>query len=445
MPPKGKYTKGKAVKEESVVSEKSELRGKERESFLAGLDKRGMIGNIKKKIDFISTGSWSINRIIGDGTLQNMPGGIPRGYITEIYGDESTGKTTLALHIAKQALIRKETVVYADFELSLRTQFTYIENLGINTSDRNFVHLTPPNLEDGAKAIGECLIKLRPSIIVVDSIAAMMPKDFVNKNPDEVSAIGLHARLVGSFVNWISKHLTKYNCGLILINQMRANIKKSQYDPGPTTVTTGGNALKFFCCLRIRLKKTSNQDKIRETNLITGLREDKLVSQEVKVVVEKNKLDIPFKSAPIYITFGRGIDNISSLMVLAINKKVIKEKGDNFVWDDPDGGKHSFKVSGKPALKKYLEEHPATMDALQPYLTPAKDDAEIDNLIKELEEKGIPNLNEEEIDQLRDLRKSKGLPIDDLEGDSQQMSDLADLNSFAEGLDKKDKKEVSED
>jgi recombination protein RecA len=248
-------------------------------------------------------------------------------------------------------------------------------------------------------------------------------------------------------VNWISKHLTKYNCGLVLINQMRSVIKKSQYDPGPTTTTTGGMAVRFFTTLRIRLRSTSNKEKVRETNAITGLREDKLVSQEVKVMIEKNKLDIPFKSAPMYITFGKGIDNIMSLMILAINRKVIKEKkgekGSVYAWDDPDGGKNSFKIAGKMNLKKHLEDHPSILEAMQPYLTPAKDEEEIDNLIKELEEKGIPNLSDDEIDQLKDLRKSKGLPTDDLEMDRDQLADLESLNDFAAEIEKKNEKPES--
>jgi recombination protein RecA len=276
---------------------------------------------------------------------------------------------------------------------------------------------------------------------VVDSVTAMLPKDFVKKSPDEPSQIGLHAKLVGSFVNWISKHLTKYNCALILINQMRANIKMSQYEPGPTTITTGGNAIRYFSTVRIRLKSTSNKDKVRDTNMITGVREDKIVSQEVKVVIEKNKLDIPFKSCPIYITFGKGIDNIMSLLILAVNRKVIKIKSDKFYeWVDPDGGKNSFRIEGKMACKKYLEEHPAALEAMQPYLTPAKDEQEIDNLLQELEEKGVQNLTDEEKDQLRDLRKAKGLSIEDLDMDSDQLADLASLNEFAADIVKKDEK-----
>lgn len=434
----GRPPKVKVVKKEVDSSKPVEkaLVNKERDAYIADLRKQGLVGNVKKKIDFISTGSWVINRLIGDGTHKSAPGGIPRGYIAEIYGDESTGKTTLALHIAKQTLLNGETVVYADFEQTLRTQFQYLENLGIDTNHPNFLHLIPTNLEDGAKHIGECLIKLRPALIVIDSVTAMIPKEVLEKDTGEGATIGKHARLVGSFINWIVRKLQPYNTALVLVNQMRSNIKASQYDPGPSTITTGGNAIKYFTTLRIRLKDTGKKEEVANKSTITGLDEKKIVSKEVKVVIEKNKLDMPYKSGPVFIVFGQGIDNIMSLIALGINKKVIKAGGAGFFsWKDPNSDM-SFNIQGKQAVKRHLEQNPAVLKAMQPYLLPTKDDAEMDNIQQDLEAKGVDNLTAEEKEQLREIRKMKGESTDDLNFSSDELKELESLRELTAEMEK---------
>ena len=403
---------------------------KERDAFIASLKKQGMLGDINKKVDFVSTGSWVINRLIGDGSHSNAPGGIPRGYFTEICGDESTGKTTLALHIAKQALLLGETVVYADFEQSLRLQLNYVKNIGLDTSSPNFIHIVPESLQDGVQAIGKSLVMVRPAIVIIDSVAAMVPKETLEKDADETIAIGKHARLVGSFINWISKKLQKYNCGVVLINQFRSNIK-GQYDPGPTVITTGGKALQYFIALRIRLKKTSNKEEISERSDITGVAEKKRISQEVKVVIEKNKVDMPWKSGPVYLVFGHGIDNLMSLITLGVNLRVIKKSAGYLSWKDPSDT-YTFNVNGKQALKKYFIENPRALDAIQPFLMPSRDDTEMEDTMQELEALGIDNLSEDQREQLKEIRKIKGLATDDLDLSDSQKDDLAELESFGE-------------
>jgi recombination protein RecA len=422
-----KYHK-KKVEEKPV--EKNAPNQKEKDAFIASLKKQGVLGDVRKPINLVSTGSWVINRLIGDGTQKSLPGGIPRGYMTEIYGDESTGKTTIALHVAKQTIMMDEIVVYADFEQTLRTQFKYLENLGIDTNSSKFIHLIPNSLEEGAKLIGECLIKLRPALIVIDSVTAMVPKETLENDAGEGTAIGKHARLIGSFINWIIKKLQPYNTALLLVNQLRSNIKQSQYDPGPSTITTGGKSIPFFATLRIRLKDTGREEKVSDKSSITGLDDKKIVSKEVKVVIEKNKLDIPYKSGPIFIVFGQGIDNIMSLIALGINKKIIKAGGAGyFTWKDPDSDL-SFNIQGKVALKKHLEQNPAILTALQPYLLPTKDDSEMDNIQSELEGIGVENLSTEQKEQLREIRKMKGQATDDLVFSAEEMADLASLREL---------------
>lgn len=411
------------------------IQQKEKAAFIQGLRKQGLIGNINKRIDFISTGSWVLNRLIGDTTHKNQPGGIPRGFITEIYGGEATGKTTLALHIAKQALLKGETVVYADFEQSLRSQRQYVQNMGIEISEdsTNFIHIIPESLQEGAKAIGQCLVKLQPSVIIIDSVTTMMPKDTIDKDADETTAIGQHARLVGSFINWIDKKLQKYNTALVLINQLRSNIKSSKYEPGPAQITTGGKAIPYFATVRIKLRATYNQKKVKENSLITGISEDKAVSQEVKVFIEKNKLDMPFKSGPIYIVFGHGIDNIMSLITLGVNKKLIKRKGAYYTWKDPNSDLE-FNCQGEMNLKKHLIENPKILEALKPYLIPTRDEQEMETIKSELEEKGAKELNASEREQLIELRKIKGEAVDDLQLSDQQKESLEELNGITEQM-----------
>lgn len=409
-------------------------------AFVESLKKSGQLGDIKRKIDFISTGSWVVNRLIGDGSHQNRPGGVPRGYITEIYGDEGCGKTTLALHIAKQALDAGQRVVYADFEKSLRQQFKYIENIGVNTAPPNFLHIEPDNFEDGVKTIGLAMMKLAPSVVIVDSVTAMLPKAAFEGDADEGVQVGLHAKLTGTWLNWIAKRLAKRNCALVLVNQMRSAIKKDKFDMGPTEITSGGRAIRFFTSLRIHMRP-GLKEKVEEISDITGVSEKKAISQTVKVVVEKNKLDMPFKSGPIYIQFGHGIDNVLSMIELAINRKIIKKDGSFFSWKDANSDLQ-FRVQGKQALKRHLEENPEILEVLKPKLQPNRDDVEMDESFRMLESKRQGgNLTDDEKDELRAIRKIKGLPID---GDlsEEEATDLDELEAAIGG--KKSNKDSDE-
>jgi hypothetical protein len=306
------------------------------------------------------------------------------------------------------------------------------------------VHLVPNSFEEGVKVIGECLFKLRPAVIIIDSVTAMLPKETVENDAGDPMAIGRHARLVGSFINWIIRKLQIYDCGLVLINQMRSNIKSSQYEEGPKTITTGGKAIPFFASLRIRLKKTGNKEKVTSQSSITGMKEEKFVSQEVKVVIEKNKLDMPYKSGPIYIVFGQGIDNVMSLISLGINKKVIKSGGAGyFSWKDPNSSLN-FNIQGKQGVKKYLEQNPDVVKALQPFLLPTQDDQEIDSIQEELETIGVENLNTEQKEQLREIRKMKGLATDDLTFSTEEMESLAELEAITSDSGKKPESEDEE-
>ena len=442
-----KVAKTKKKKEISEEDSNSKSGKKDlTQSFYDSLKKSGVLGDIKKKINFISTGSWGLNKAIGDGTHTQSPGGIPRGYITEIYGDEGCGKTTLALHVARETQRDGGRVIYADFEHSLRTQFKYIENIGVDINYPMFAHLEPNNFEQGVKLIGQGLISLKPSLIIIDSVTSMLPQDAFDADADTEISIGRHAKLTGNFLNWINKYLEKYDTALILLNQLRSVIKSSKYDPGPNETTSGGKAPKFFASIRLKMK-VSTKEKISAKSEITGASEDKTINQMVKVTVEKSKLDIPFNWAPIFITFGKGINNILSIISLAENKNIFKKGSAGwYSWEDPNG-KLSFKLQGRHNILKHIEEHPEILEIIKPSLTFTQDVESMKDLKEELESRGVESLSTEELDTLKDIKKQLGispdeginkvdLNVDDLEA-------LESLDGLTEKLDnsknKKDK------
>jgi len=397
-------------------------------AFAESLKKDGKLGDITRKIDFVSTGSWVVNRLIGDGSHENRPGGVPRGYVTEIYGDEGCGKTTLALHIAKMAQESGERVVYADFEKSLRQQYKYVQNIGVNVNPPHFLHIEPDNFEEGVKLIGLSMVKVQPAVIIVDSVTAMLPKAAFEADADESVQVGLHAKLTGWWLNWITKRLGKKNIALVLVNQKRSYIKTDKFDKGPKEITSGGKAIRFFTSVRMHMHP-GKKEQIETVSDITGVEEKKAINQTVKVVIEKNKLDMPFKSGPIYIAFGQGIDNILSMIELAVNRRIIKKEGAWFSWKDTSSDMQ-FKVQGMQALKRHLEENPEILEVIKPKLQPTRDDAEMDQTYRELEAKRQSGaLGEGEVDELRSIRKIKGLPVDDLELSEEDIEGLRELEN----------------
>lgn len=441
-------------KKEKWVSKKeyAEKKAKERETekgggkksddpakkFIEGLKKDGTYMELKK-IDTISTGSLILNRIIGNGSLNNEPGGLPRGGVTEIFGDESTGKTTFGLLATKSALDAGEIVVWADFEHTLQFQKQYMENLGINHKSPKFIGITPMSFETGVKAIGEALVIYKPALVVIDSVTAMMPKVAADGEAAEEIQIGKHAKLTGSFLNWITKRLDKTNTALLLINQTRVDIAISSMpgrrNAGPKQISSGGNAPRFFTTVRIQLKQTGLKETINDKSLFTGLDEKKAVSQVVKAICVKNKFDIAYKSGPIYMACGKGVDNIMSLVYLGENTKVLKVSGSWFEWTDPNGKQNLPKMQGRMSVVKYLEEHPEVLAALTPYLIPTANSEAMMARKEELEALGDSELStddKEELTRLREQLKRKIIDDDNVEVEVPEdaKEDMAELDAL---------------
>ncbi|AFP83784.1 RecA recombinase [Candidatus Carsonella ruddii CS isolate Thao2000] len=255
-----------------------------------------------KKIEFLSTGSINLDYILGIG-------GLPYGRIIEIFGQESCGKTTIALSIVKEAQKVGDICAYIDSEHCL--DLNYVENIGINL--KNLLFFQPDNgekvFEICNKLINTKIIKL----IIIDSIASLISKNEFNLE----NSIGSHARLISKGLKLILPMLRKNKIILILINQVRTKISNFFCKE----ISTGGNSIKFYSSIRIELKKIGF---IKSKNNIIG--------QEVKITIIKNKLSKPFRNTIIKILFGYGIYKILEIINLSLNLKIIKNINNKYCF-----------------------------------------------------------------------------------------------------------------
>lgn len=333
----------------------------------------------KETIDFIPTGSWVLNQIIGDGTMTGTPGGFPRGHIVEIFGDESSGKTTIGLSAIAKTQEMGGFGILMDFEQSFHS--TYAEKLGINLNKDKFIVSRPSHFQQGARQI-ENMLLMKPPIIVIDSVAAMLPKQVLDADVDESMMVGIHARLMSMLLQRISKQLQASNTCLVFLNQLRAVIKKSKWETGPDEESSGGRALKYYSSVRIKLKK-SKIEHIDAISKITGKKEKEPINVTIKASVVKNKIDKPHYSGPIYIRFGEGFDNILSIIELAINLGVIKKSGSFFQFD-------TIKEQGKESFRTALNENPKIFEKLQNSLV-IKEDEQIKKEYKDVDDNAPPD------------------------------------------------------
>lgn len=311
--------------------------------------------------------------------MTGKPGGLPRGHIVEVFGDESSGKTTFVLSAIKKAQEMGGIGVLADFEQTFHAE--YAQKIGVDLNPDKFILIQPNHFQQGARQINDMLL-MKPHIIAVDSVSAMLPKEFLQGDIDDTARIGLQAQLMSYFLNYISKFLQVSNVNLLFTNQLRSRIKKSKYEVGPDEESSGGRALKFYSSVRILLKK-STVEKINVTSKLTGKADKEPTNVTIKAAVVKNKIDIPYRAAPVYIRFGIGFDNIRSIMELAINTKVITKTGTfySFVLNK----KTLFKVQGKEQLWHKLNTDVKVFDKLQGCLT-IKTESKIQEEYSQVEE-----------------------------------------------------------
>ena len=365
----------KKTKETAVTTQSGKARAEE--LIKLRTEFKGMAVDLKKPTEVIPSGSWVFDRCIGDGSGTGRPGGVPRGFIGELYGAESCGKTTLALTICREAQKQGLLVVYVDFEKTIKAQRPYIKRIGLDIEDENTFFLIQPRCyEDGADAVINALIRVKPALIIIDSLATAIPREFIANPIDSPAQVGKHAKLTTMFIGKLNDAMEDANAAVIVINQYRSNIKSSQYDEGPKLLTTGGLAIKYAFLWRCELKPTSDKEEINTTSVTLGKKEVRPVNQKIKMFISKNKFDSPYRSSYVYITFGTGIDNVRSIQELAENKKVIKAAGAWFKYESPNDNTFSFNINGRTAVTAYLKSHSDVLEDITSGLFIEADDEE---------------------------------------------------------------------
>ena len=282
-----------------------------------------------EKVPAISTGSIAVDRITGIN-------GIPRGRITEIYGPESSGKTTLALHVIANAQGAGGVAAFIDAEHALDP--TYAKKLGINLEE---LLVSQPDSGEQALEIAETLVRSGAvDVVVVDSVAALTPEAEIQGDMGE-SHVGLQARLMSQALRKLTAAVSKSNCALIFINQVREKIGMMGYG-GPQETTTGGRALKFYSSMRIE---------IRNIGQIKG-KGDERIGHKAKVKIVKNKLAPPFREAVVEVYYGEGISREADLLNLGEELGIVKKSGSWYSFGDLRLGQ------GKENARQFLKENP---------------------------------------------------------------------------------------
>lgn len=276
-------------------------------------------------IDAISTGSLGLDYALGIG-------GLPRGRIIEIYGPESSGKTTVALHVIAEAQKRGGNCAFIDVEHAFDE--TYAKAIGVNIKE---LYMSQPDYgEQALEETDRLIMSGMYSVVVIDSVAALVPKSELEGEMGD-SKMGLQARLMSQACRKLTAAISKTSTICIFINQLRATIGNMY---GPQEVTTGGNALKFYASVRLDVRKMAQ--------LKDG---DEAYGNRVKVKVIKNKVAPPFKNCEYDIIFGQDIDKIGELVEIASNLDVIKRSGAWYSYNDSKLGQ------GKEAAKKLLKDN----------------------------------------------------------------------------------------
>ena len=310
------------------------------ESVILQLEKQFGKGSVIKmdqhfdrSIEVIPTGCLTLDKALGIG-------GVPRGRIVEIYGPESSGKTTVALTIVSQMQKMGGTCAFIDAEHALDP--VYAGNLGVNVSE---LYVSQPSTGEEGLEICEALVRSGAiDLVVIDSVAALTPKAEIDGEMGD-SFIGLQARLMSQALRKLTGIVSKTNTCVIFINQLREKVGVMFGSP---ETTTGGKALKFYSSIRLDVRKT---DTIK-----VG---DEVVGNKTKVKVVKNKLAPPFKVAEFEIMFGKGISKVGCLIDLAVNYDIIEKSG---AWFSYNGEKIG---QGKENAKAFLEQNEAIYNEIE--------------------------------------------------------------------------------
>ena len=333
-----------AVKEETSVST-NEARSKALKLAIEKIEKDFGKGSIMKlgdkpavNVETIPTGALALDIALG-------VGGIPRGRIIEIYGPESSGKTTLAQHIVAECQKKGGIAAFVDAEHALDPE--YARNLGVNIDE---LLISQPDTGEQALDITEELVRSGAvDIIVVDSVAALVPKAEIEGSMED-QQMGLQARLMSKALRKLTGIIGKTNTTVIFINQLRMKIGVMYGNP---ETTTGGNALKYYASVRLEIRRTEG---------LKGEGED--IGNHVRVRILKNKVAPPFRTAEFDIIFGKGICKIGNILDVAVDLDIVKKAGSWFSYKDEKLGQ------GRDKAKEYLGANPDIL-------------AEIEGLVRE--------------------------------------------------------------
>jgi recombination protein RecA len=305
--------------------------------------------DVAEDIQAVSTGSLGLDIALGIG-------GLPRGRIIEIYGPESSGKTTLTLSVIAQMQKLGGTAAFIDAEHALDPQ--YAQKLGVNVGE---LLISQPDTGEQALEIADMLVRSGSvDIVVVDSVAALVPKAEIEGEMGD-SHMGLQARLMSQALRKLTGNIKRTNTMVIFINQIRMKIGVMFGNP---ETTTGGNALKFYASVRLDIRRTGAIKK-----------GDEVIGSETRVKIVKNKVAPPFKQAEFDILYGEGISREGEILELGANLKLVEKSG---AWYSYNGEKIG---QGKDNSREYLKEHPEVADEIDAKIR-ANAKGNIDALVK---------------------------------------------------------------
>ena len=287
----------------------------------------------KQAIETFSTGSLSLDLALG-------VGGFPRGRVIEIFGPESSGKTTVALHAIAEAQKKGGLCAFVDAEHAL--DVSYAKKIGVDIDE---LYLTQPSDGEQALEVADELVSSGAvDLVVIDSVAALTPRSEIEGNMGDAQ-MALQARLMSQALRKLTAGMSKSNTAVIFINQLRMKI--GVFFGNPET-TTGGNALKFYASIRLDIRRTETLKKGEE-----------MIGNKVKVKVVKNKLAPPFKTAVFDIMYGEGVSRPGEILELAVKYEIINKSGSWFSYNEERIGQ------GQENVKNYLKENPELMDEIE--------------------------------------------------------------------------------
>ena len=290
--------------------------------------------NVTEQVEVISSGSLGLDAALG-------VGGYPRGRVVEIYGPESSGKTTLTLHAIAECQKAGGIAAFIDAEHAFDRY--YAKSLGVEIDD---LIISQPDHGEQALEIADNLIRSGAvDIVVVDSVAALTPKSEIEGEMGD-SKMGLHARLMSQALRKLTSSISKTNCTVIFINQLREKIGIMFGNP---ETTTGGNALKFYASVRLDIRRSTQ---IKDAN-------GAVLGNKTRVKVVKNKVAPPFKTVEFDIIYGKGISRIGELLDIGVEADIIKKSGSWFSYGETKLGQ------GRDAVKTLLDDNPELAEEIE--------------------------------------------------------------------------------